>query len=81
MSLFQCSKCGVIENTALTQGYLARYGWPEQLEKRGLPKDGIYCSLCFGGEWHGRFPREVHPVGTRYTDKHGNITTNLRESR
>jgi hypothetical protein len=73
MSLFQCDKCGVIENTALTFGYLAHLLEPEELVKQGLDPKGRYCSECHGGKWHGKFPREVHPVGTMETDRNGNV--------
>jgi hypothetical protein len=48
VSLFACSECGFIDNTA-SSGYYTR-----KLE--GLP---LLCSQCDPeiGEWHGRFPR------------------------
>lgn len=49
MSLFVCSQCGVIENTALTTGY-----WWNHCN--GLP---VLCSECKDGKWHGVFPRRV----------------------
>lgn len=56
MSLFVCSQCGVVENTALGDF------WAAQLEKR--PRR---CSECAFGKWHGRFPKEqwdgIRPVG------------------
>ena len=50
MSLFKCSECGVIENTAL-----AMY-WSRSLD--GLPP---LCSQCHPdiGKWHGLFPRQT----------------------
>jgi hypothetical protein len=47
MPLFNCSRCGVIENTAL-----GAY-WHERA--KGRP---VLCSECATGKWHGRFPRE-----------------------
>lgn len=44
MPLFECPKCGVVENTA-TGHY-----WPAE-------PDEVACSECYKGEWHGRFPR------------------------
>jgi len=77
MSLFQCDKCGVIENTALTSGYVGWSsfdGWPAELRlKQGLDVGGKYCSQCFDGKWHVRFEREVYPLGTMETDNKGNV--------
>ena len=49
MSLFQCSKCGCAEDTALCRFWTARLR-----EARPL------CSACDPdiGKWHGEFPRE-----------------------
>jgi hypothetical protein len=46
MPLFNCSRCNVIENTAL-----GAY-WNER--RKGKP---VLCSECDTGEWHGKFPR------------------------
>ncbi len=73
MSLFQCDKCGVIENTALSFGYLGGQFEPELATKIGLDPDGHFCSLCWDGKWHDKFPREVHPVGSMRTNREGNI--------
>lgn len=50
MSLFECSKCGVIENTAVTSG-----SWSNLY---GNPKKPMECSECADGQWHGLFPRQ-----------------------
>lgn len=47
MPLFNCSRCGVIENTAL-----GAY-WYERM--KGEP---VLCSECSTGTWHGRFPKQ-----------------------
>lgn len=49
MSLYQCSTCGCVENTALANF------WQRQLH--GLPQ---LCSACDPdvGAWHGQFPQE-----------------------
>ena len=50
MSLFRCSKCNTIENTA-TSGYWWRDGEPP------------LCSGCdpeFGKYWHGRWKRQKY---------------------
>jgi hypothetical protein len=74
MSLFQCSKCGGRENTALADGgYLARLIYPERLVELGLDPNGKYCSLCFTGKWHGKFPQEFYPLGSMMTDHQGNL--------
>ena len=46
MSLFVCTTCQHIENTAL-----GRY-WPR------LATGNPECSQCVTGTWHGLFPRE-----------------------
>jgi hypothetical protein len=80
MSLYQCDKCGVIENTAL-----GRY---HSRNVTGIWKDEdmgqALCSECGPktyksgepteyGEWHGRFEKKFYPVGTMETDEVGNI--------
>jgi hypothetical protein len=44
--LFNCSQCGVIENTAL-----GHYWWHRA---KGKP---VLCSECGEGEWHGQFDK------------------------
>jgi hypothetical protein len=55
MSIYRCTRCDVIENTALG-GY-----WMQQLEahKAGTKHEPL-CSQCDPsiGEWHGKFPRQ-----------------------
>lgn len=46
MSTFLCTKCGAIENTALTDY------WIDVLEKKQP-----LCSKCATGVWHGKFRR------------------------
>lgn len=50
MSLFECSECHVVENTAC-----CHYHWRKS---RGEP---LLCSQCDPeiGEWHGRFERTL----------------------
>lgn len=48
MPLFQCSQCGCVENTALSD-----YWWDVQREKQ-QPR----CSECKTGQWHGAFPKQ-----------------------
>ena len=57
MSLFLCTRCGCIENTA-GSGY---HGRNYQALAAGLPKPPPLCSACNPdvGEWHGTFPRRV----------------------
>lgn len=46
MPLFNCSRCGVVENTALGAYWYER--------AKGKP---ALCSECATGKWHDRFPR------------------------
>lgn len=46
MPLFNCSRCGVVENTALGDYWYAR--------AKGNP---VLCSECSTGEWHGKFEK------------------------
>jgi hypothetical protein len=46
MPLFNCSDCGVVENTAL-----GAFWWNR---RKGIP---VQCSQCATGEWHGKFDR------------------------
>ena len=74
MSLYQCSKCGAKENTAVSGGgYLARLIDRDGLIEKDLDPDGRYCSECFTGEWHGKFPKEIFPLGSMRTDREGNL--------
>ena len=55
MSLYVCSSCKSIENTAL--GPYWGYASPQ------------LCSACGRGMWHGRFPREKFDEKKwKYTD-------------
>lgn len=80
MSLYQCEKCGCIENTAV--------GWYHcrNMKNMVLPEfEGkALCSACGPawfldgsptglGKWHNRFKQEFHPLGTMETDAQGNI--------
>lgn len=54
MPVFKCSKCGVVENTAIS-GYWHRLMGLEKGEKPPPP----LCSQCDPefGKWHGQFDR------------------------
>jgi hypothetical protein len=56
VSLFECTRCHAVENTALAgAGY-----WLNSAE--GKP---VLCSECVSGKWHGQFEKKL--VGeTRY---------------
>lgn len=50
MSLFACSKCNAVENTACSPvGY-------HQHKMEGKP---VLCSECADGVWHGLFPKRL----------------------
>lgn len=53
MSLYRCTKCDVIENTALGEY------WVQMMDayEADTPFAPL-CSLCHAGEWHGEFRRE-----------------------
>jgi hypothetical protein len=51
MPLFNCSKCGAVENTAL-----GAYWWNR---RKGKP---VLCSECDTGKWHGMFPKRFDKV-------------------
>ena len=43
MSLFQCEKCGCVENTATSNFWMG---------------NKCLCSECDTGKWHGVFPKQ-----------------------
>jgi hypothetical protein len=47
MPLFKCTKCGTVENTALSA-----CSWVYSCE--GKP---VLCSECCSGKWHGMFKK------------------------
>ena len=49
MSLFVCSKCSAVENTAGTSGY-----WFNKFKGKS-----VLCSECADGKWHGLFPKRL----------------------
>lgn len=59
MSIFRCTKCGMVENTALSQ-----YWWNVMQEKKPA-----LCSECDPeiGKWHGHFER-VTPESEGYVE-------------
>ena len=46
MPLFNCTKCGALENTALGAFWRNR--------RKAIP---VLCSECDTGEWHGEFEK------------------------
>lgn len=60
MPLFECSRCKIIENTALG------YYWLElrDADLQGRPPSPL-CSQCKTGTWHGQFAREP-AIGSEY---------------
>lgn len=53
MSLYRCTKCDVVENTACGEYWIQRIDAAEA-ERPFSP----LCSQCLTGTWHGQFPRE-----------------------
>ena len=66
MSLFQCDKCGCVENTALSN-----WAWNKYEEKN--PEE--LCSECDPSinKWHNQFPKLYLELGKWKTDKEGNL--------
>lgn len=62
MSLYQCPKCGVRENTVTGYYYSAI-----------LNDEHPICSECHSGEWHGIFPKLMLPKGEFKTNAVGNL--------
>lgn len=50
MSLFACSECGIVENTALGDYHMR--------SANGYPPLCSQCSPAIG-KWHGQFPRRT----------------------
>ena len=69
MSLFQCDKCGCIENTACC-GY-----WYRSFSKSN-PKSLKWCSFCDPDikAWHFKFSRRFLPKDMFYTNREGNLS-------
>ncbi len=68
MSLFQCTKCGCIENTAVSM-------YHTQI----IEKKPVECSACAPNPsmgvdgWHNKFLRTYLPKGMFITDHEGNL--------
>lgn len=73
MSIFQCDGCGCAENTALTTGRWGPHFSPDKAVAKGLSPAGRYCSQCWDGKWHGKFPQNFYPKGTMRTNAVGNL--------
>lgn len=58
MPLFNCTSCGAVENTALSNYWTDLYR-----EDKSVPFNPL-CSKCDPriGKWHGRFERAYEPV-------------------
>lgn len=82
MSIFQCIKCGVAENTALGLYHNVRRN---EVHFDNVPNDMILCCVCapthyrngkptkFTGQWHDRFHRTFLPKGMCFTNDQGNL--------
>lgn len=80
MSLYQCEKCGCMENTALGHFWSRNLiDWPPEF------KDKKLCSECGPptfpksekptgyGKWHGRFEKLLLPHGMFVANAEGNL--------
>jgi hypothetical protein len=70
MSMFCCSKCGCVEDTALCHYWSAR-----------LRRTPVVCSLCDPaiGRWHGQFPRRPAEGEGWVMGEHGALLWNRSE--
>jgi hypothetical protein len=60
MSIFRCTKCGVIDNTAVSGYWSWVHHYPEgATDVKEMVKRPPLCSECNPeiGKWHGRFPK------------------------
>jgi hypothetical protein len=53
MSLFECPKCGAVENTATGEYWTSTYPTNSPHYKPAR------CSECATGKWHGEFPKRT----------------------
>lgn len=63
MPLFQCSSCGCLENTGLSEFWV----------QRDFEKVNPKCSECYTGKWHGQF--EKKPATGYKIDQRGFLWT------
>lgn len=54
MPLFECSSCGVVDNTAMSGPHSGNNFWESRLDGAAP-----LCSLCYSGEWHDEFARQT----------------------
>lgn len=68
MSLYQCDKCGCIENTATANFWFRN-------DKGSACKGAKLCSACDPdiNKWHGQFKRMYLPRGQFVKDAQGNL--------
>lgn len=52
MPLFECTKCGTVDNTAMG-GY-----WCSTLSETNEMYSPALCVECKDGTWHGEFPKQ-----------------------
>jgi len=81
MSLYQCEKCGCVENTACGHYHCRdmKDMWAEEFIGKALCsacgpthyKDGERNKEC--GKWHGEFEQKFYPLNSLYTDDDGNV--------
>ena len=83
MSLYQCEKCGCVENTSTGFYHCRDTDWYKEYQENTRPGMKL-CSVCGPlkyddnkdtryGKWHGRFTRKFYKLDSLYTDKHGNV--------
>ena len=64
MPLFKCSKCGCVENTALSSYWWQKRAFDMKLAKSVAappskpPRWKPLCSECGTGKWHGEFAKK-----------------------
>ena len=85
MSLYQCEKCGCVENTACGHYWSAIFGREMFSDyQNGTNEKMLLCSACGPlkfkngestdfGKWHGIFRQRFFELNSLYTDGSGNV--------
>jgi len=86
MSLYQCEKCGCIENTALGFYWVRGWSsWPEEFKDKALCSECGPTTFSDGGKtkwgkWHGEFTKTCCSIGTLEADGNGGMRPKRNDS-